>query len=88
MTFVKGQSGNPGGRPKVDPEVKTLLDEMTPEAIKILGEIMRNKKAQATARATAALSILRKTVPDLSSQELKAELGSYVARLPMVGAHG
>jgi hypothetical protein len=28
--------------------------------------------------------ILRKTVPDLSSQELKAELGSYVARLPMV----
>jgi hypothetical protein len=78
MTFVKGQSGNPGGRPKVDPEVKTLLDEMTPEAIKILGEIMRNKKAQATARATAALSILRKTVPDLSSQELNPNLGAML----------
>jgi hypothetical protein len=82
--FQKGVSGNPGGRPKVDPEVKALLDEMAPEAIKTLGEIMRNKKAQASARATAALGILRKTVPDLSSQELKAEIGSCVARLPMV----
>jgi hypothetical protein len=72
--FQRGVSGNPGGRPKVDPEVKALLDEMTPEAIKTLGEIMRNKKAQASARATAALGILRKTVPDLSSQELKAEM--------------
>jgi hypothetical protein len=82
--FQRGVSGNPGGRPKVDPEVKALLDEMTPEAIKTLGEIMRNKKAQASARATAALGILRKTVPDLSSQELKAEIGSHVVRLPMV----
>jgi hypothetical protein len=41
--FQKGVSCNPGGRPKVDPEVKALFDEMTPEASKTLGETMRKR---------------------------------------------
>jgi hypothetical protein len=67
MPFVKGQSGNPGGRPKEDPEVRRLCELHTPEAISTLAEIMKNKKYQASARVSAAAHILRKTLPDLSA---------------------
>jgi hypothetical protein len=82
MPFVKGQSGNPGGRPKVNPEVQALLDEFTPEAIRTLGEIMRDVAAQASARITAAMGILKKSLPDLASHEHTGDLMSFVARIP------
>jgi len=56
--FQKGQSGNPGGRPKIIGEVQDLAREHTPEAIKTLASIMRDKKAPAAARAMASNSIL------------------------------
>lgn len=67
MPFKPGQSGNPSGRPKVDPEVRTLCEKFTPDAIRTLAEIMQNKQAQASARVTAATAILKKTLPDLSA---------------------
>jgi len=87
MPFVKGKSGNPGGRPKLDPEVKNLIEKFTPDAINTLAEVMKNKKGQAGARVTAALGILRKTVPDLSAQQIEAEWKNYVARLPAPAAN-
>jgi len=42
--FKKGQSGNPGGRPKVVAEVKELAREHTAEAIQTLVSIMNNPK--------------------------------------------
>ena len=84
MPFVKGQSGNPSGRPKVNPEIKALLDEMTPEAIRTLGAIMRDTEAQPSARVTAALGILRKTLPDMASVEHSGEVTiPTVMRAPM-----
>ena len=41
MPFEEGQSGNPGGRPKVVAEIKELARAHTGEAIKTLVSIMK-----------------------------------------------
>lgn len=56
--FVKGQSGNPGGRPKLTGHVQELARAHTEDAIKTLAAIMLDKKANATSRATAAQALL------------------------------
>ncbi len=40
--FEKGKSGNPGGRPKVDPAVIGRLRELCPDAVNRLAEIVAN----------------------------------------------
>src|SRR5262245_9861086 len=56
--FKKGQSGNPGGRPKVVAEVKELARAHTAEAIQTLVSIMNNPKSVAAARVSAANALL------------------------------
>jgi hypothetical protein len=56
--FKKGQSGNPGGRPKIVGEVQELARQHTVEAIETLAAIMRDTKAPPAARALASNSIL------------------------------
>jgi hypothetical protein len=56
--FVKGTSGNPGGRPKIIGEVQEVARQYTVEAINTLAAIMRNPKAPPAARALASNSIL------------------------------
>lgn len=56
--FEKGQSGNPGGRPKVVGEVRELAQAYTTEAIETLVAIMRDAAAPAAARAAASNAIL------------------------------
>ena len=58
MPFKKGQSGNPGGRPKVVAEVKELARAHTGEAIETLVSIMNNPKAAPAARVSAANALL------------------------------
>lgn len=58
MPFAKGQSGNPGGRPKDQYGVRELAREYGLEAIRILRAIMRDKKAPQTARIAAGVALL------------------------------
>lgn len=43
MKYKKGQSGNPGGRPKTIGEVQTLARSYTKESIEILGKGLKSK---------------------------------------------
>lgn len=58
MPFAKGQSGNPGGRPKETADVRILARQYSAEAIKGLASIARDKKQPGTARAQAWNSLL------------------------------
>jgi hypothetical protein len=58
MPFVKGQSGNPGGRPKVVGEVQELARSHTADAVTTLAEIMRDTAAAPAARVAAANALL------------------------------
>jgi hypothetical protein len=80
--FKKGQSGNPGGRPKVLAEVKELARARTGDAIETLVSIMSNPKAAPAARVSAANSILDRGYGK-PPQHITGEGGpSYVVRLP------
>lgn len=55
MAFVKGQSGNPGGRPKEDLEAKRLARAQTKAAIKRLVYWMESENPKASVTACIAL---------------------------------
>src|SRR6266403_24228 len=58
IPFPRGKSGNPGGRPKGDIELRRAARERTAEALGTLIAIMRNVKAASAARVSAAQAIL------------------------------
>ena len=57
--FVKGVSGNPGGRPKTIPEVKEILKAASPDAVRTLVELLNSEKD--SIRLAAAQDILNRT---------------------------
>ncbi len=56
--FQRGQSGNPGGRPKIVAGVRELARQHAKEAIGTLAGIMRDPRAPAAARIAAANALL------------------------------
>lgn len=61
MPWVKGQSGNPGGRPAQTievREVRKLCQEKSKRAYEIVADLMENAD-KASVRLAAALAILR-----------------------------
>ena len=55
MPFKKGQSGNPGGRPKEDGEIRELARQHGPVAIAKLVEHMNAEDARLSQSAAIAL---------------------------------
>ncbi len=53
--WKQGQSGNPGGRPKVAAEIRDLARDHGPEAIQRLVTLMRSKNESVAVRAAEAL---------------------------------
>jgi hypothetical protein len=55
MKFEKGKSGNPGGRPKEDPEVKILARQHSKDAVERLVYWMHSENAKASVSAAQAI---------------------------------
>ncbi len=60
--FMKGQSGNPGGRPKEVGHVRELARQHTEEAIETLVSIMRDDGQPGRSRAAAAEALLNRVM--------------------------
>lgn len=58
MLFKKGQSGNPGGKPKELKEIQLEARKMSLAALKTLETVCKNSKSPAAARVAAANAIL------------------------------
>lgn len=60
--FKKGESGNPGGRPKINPEIKEILKIATPSAIKLMIDTMNDDKAKIDLRISIAQDITNRVL--------------------------
>lgn len=58
MPFVKGQSGNPGGRPKLIGPLRELAQTHAEDAVSTLAAIMRASDQPPAARVAAAKELL------------------------------
>jgi hypothetical protein len=78
--FKRGLSGNPGGRPGMFKDIRTLAQQHSAEAIEVLVKLMCNEKASPSARAAAAAHILDRAVgrPE-ASVNAKVETTSGIA---------
>ena len=53
--FAKGRSGNPGGRPKVEGEIRELAQKHGPDALKRLVELMKSENERVAVAAAQVI---------------------------------
>lgn len=73
--FQKGQSGNPGGRPKVPDNIKKALSELVPESIEVKRQILHDETAPLDLKNRVADSILDRVYgkPGYAVEDASAE---------------
>jgi hypothetical protein len=88
MPFKKGQSGNPGGKPKLPEDIVALAREHSPLILKRLIEFATGKReCEPTVAIRAAEAVLNRAWgTPRQSVEFTGDLTSYVMRLPAVAA--
>lgn len=80
--FVKGApSANPGGRPKLAPEVKEAFRALTVEAIEQGRKLLHSRNEAVRARIVEA--VLRKGIPDGLSVEVSGPEGAPLPATPL-----
>lgn len=82
--FQKGQSGNPGGRKPIPPEVKEAARALTPKCLAVLEEVMCNQDEKGSARVSAAQALLDRGWGK-APVTLDDEAGKSQGRLVIVG---
>lgn len=58
--WQKGQSGNPHGRPPLDPKIKEILTGAAPEAAQLQADMLHDDKIPIKLRLQAAENILNR----------------------------
>jgi len=83
--WVKGQSGNPGGKPPLTielREVRKLAQERTPRAFEVIAELMENAEKDAV-RLAAAIAVLKIAGMPMSA-DVNVTVNRESPRLPSV----
>ena len=81
--FLKGQSGNPGGRPRDEQKVAELARSYTREAIETLVELMRSGNDERV-RGTAAQALLDRGWGKPQVEVVTDGTGSYIEALRLI----
>ena len=81
--FAKGQSGNPGGRPRDEQKVAELARSYTREAIETLVELMRRGNDERV-RGTAAQALLDRGWGKPKVEVVTDGTGAYVEALRLI----
>lgn len=84
MPFVKGQSGNPSGRKKVDPKVREMFSKLIPAAVKAIEAGLQDPEVEIRMKA-AQIALDRALGKPAQAVELsEGENGPLAAILEIV----